>query len=298
MSESTSRTTQIVILSGMSGAGKTAALRCFEDLGYFCVDNLPPPLIGTFVELCERAGPDHSRVALVIDARTRDFLQRFAPAYERLRGPDRSVELLFFDAEDSALQQRFSETRRPHPLAGEGGVLDGIHAERERLAAVRRLADRVIDTSSFTVHELRHFLVDRYGDESGRALNITVVSFGYRNGLPENADLVFDVRFLPNPYYVPELRDLTGLDKPVREYVESRRESREFLRRLEQLLRYLIPQYGREGKTYLTLAMGCTAGRHRSTVIAARVVEMLEEMGYQVSLSHRDLPEVEVDASA
>lgn len=257
---------------------------------------MPPPLIEPFVELCERAGPEHARVALVVDARTRDFLTRFEHVLSSLRRRGRATEILFFDADDGVLQQRFSETRRPHPLAGEGGVLDGIREERERLEPVRRLADRVIDTTNFTVHELRDFIEERYAGEGDRELRITVVSFGYRNGLPDNADLVFDVRFLPNPYYVPELRDLTGLDKPVRLFVESRSESREFLQRLERLLRFLIPEYVREGKTYLTVALGCTAGQHRSAAIAVRVGELLEGRGYKVSVSHRDLPKVEVDA--
>lgn len=287
---------EIVVLSGMSGAGKTAALHCFEDLGYFCVDNMPPPLIEPFVELCERAGPEHSRVALVVDARTRDFLARLEHVLSSLRQRGRATEVLFFDAAADVLQQRFSETRRPHPLAGEGGVVDGIEVERERLEPVRKLADRVIDTTSFTVHDLRDFIEERYAGEGDRELKITVVSFGYRNGLPQNADLVFDLRFLPNPHYIPELRELTGLDKPVRLFVESRAESREFLERLEQLLRFLMPEYVREGKTYLTVAFGCTAGRHRSAAIATRVGEMLEGLGHEVSVSHRDLPKVEVDA--
>lgn len=279
----------LVVISGMSGSGKSTALRCFEDLGHYCVDNLPPPLIPTFVDLC-RAASGIDRAALVVDVRTRDFLQRFAPIWEQLRRQERGrVRLLFLDADDSVLLQRFSETRRPHPLATSGTLKDGVKAERELLGPVRELADDVVDTSQFNVHGLRDFLGERFGDTEDGGLTVQVVSFAYRNGLVENADLVFDVRFLPNPHYDPELRPLTGLDKPVREFIESRPETQEFLQRTGELLRFLLPHYEREGKSYLTLAFGCTGGRHRSVAVAARVAAALQEHGYPASVSHADL---------
>lgn len=281
--------TSIVFLSGLSGSGKSAALNCLEDLGYYCVDNLPPPLIDTFVDLCDRAGTV-SRLALVVDVRTRAFLDEFDRVFQALRGRRPGVQLVFLDADDAVLQQRFSETRRPHPLAAQGDVADGIRRERERLEPIRRLADRVIDTSRFTPHELREFITAQLGPGGDRQLNLTVTSFGFRNGLPENADLVFDVRFLSNPNYVPELKPLTGMDNAVREYVESQPETRGFMDRLCDLLDFLVPRYTREGRAYLTIAFGCTGGQHRSVATAWRVARHLEDQGHRVSVTHRDLP--------
>jgi UPF0042 nucleotide-binding protein len=280
------------VLSGLSGAGKSAALSCLEDLGYYCVDNLPPPLIETLIDLFDRAVPSLQSAALVVDVRSRAFLDQFAEIFSSIRARRGAVQLIFLDAEDAVLQQRFSETRRPHPLAGSEteGVAEGIRRERERLAPIRQLADRVIDTSHFSERDLRSFLTAQLGGEREDGLNISVMSFGYRAGLPSNADLVFDVRFLPNPHYVPELKDLTGMDNAVAEFVESHRETGDFLLLLQELLGFLIPQYGDEGKTYLTLAFGCTGGQHRSVAIAQRVTSFLEEQGYRVSLIHRDLP--------
>lgn len=281
--------TSIVFLSGLSGSGKSAALNCLEDLGYYCVDNLPPPLLDTFVDLCDRAGTV-SRLALVVDVRTRAFLDEFDRVFQALRGRRPGVQLVFLDADDAVLQQRFSETRRPHPLAAQGDVADGIRRERERLEPIRRLADRVIDTSRFTPHELREFITAQLGPGGDRQLNLTVTSFGFRNGLPENADLVFDVRFLSNPNYVPELKPLTGMDNAVREYVESQPETRGFMDRLCDLLDFLVPRYTREGRAYLTIAFGCTGGQHRSVATAWRVARHLEDQGHRVSVTHRDLP--------
>lgn len=280
---------QLVVISGLSGSGKSSALKCFEDLGYYCVDNLPPPLIPTFVDLCHRAGPRLKLVALVVDARTREFLEQFVPIWNQIKGSSTRARLLFFDADDNVLMQRFSETRRPHPLAPRGALDEGIAAERKLLEPVREAADDLVDTSTFSVRTLREMLSRRFGPGGGEGLNIAVASFAYRNGILDNADLVFDVRFLPNPHYVTELRPRTGLDKPVREFVESRTETREFLQHLERLLRFLIPQYAREGKTYLTLAFGCTGGRHRSVAIASMVAERLRELGYDATETHVDL---------
>ena len=284
-----SRPASLVVVSGLAGAGKSAALNSLEDLGYYCVDNLPLALMSKFADLCETAGGTVDRAALVIDARTHGLLDKFAQAYEELQARVESVELAFFDAEDAVLQQRYSETRRPHPLAGDGDVLTGIRRERELLEPIRNLATRVIDTSNFTPHDLREFLFELYGSASDEGAAIRVVSFAFRSGLPKNADFVFDVRFLPNPNYVPELKPLSGMDKPVSQYVESQPETREFLNHVKDLLHFVVPRLGGERRAYLTLAFGCTGGRHRSVAIAARVAQDLEGMGYGVTLVHRDL---------
>ncbi len=292
-----SPSTSLVVLSGLSGAGKSAALNSLEDIGYYCVDNLPPALMETFADLCERTD-SVERAALVIDVRTYG-LEEFAAAYEVLRGRYDAVELLFLDADDAILQQRYSETRRPHPMAVDGDMLAGIGREREMLMGVRELASRVIDTSNFSSHDLRGFIFEEYGGGADRQAIIRVVSFAFRSGLPKNADVVFDVRFLPNPNYVTDLKRLTGMDKPVRQYVESRPETGEFLGHLEGLLRFLIPRLRSAGRAYLTLAFGCTGGRHRSVAIASRVARDLETNGYDVFLIHRDLPSgPELPASA
>ncbi len=283
-------TPNVVVISGASGAGKSSALKCFEDLDYYCVDNLPPRLIPVVIDLCKRAAPSVERVALAIDARTGGFLNEFGPVWQQVRERDPSARLLFFDADEDVLVQRFSETRRPHPVAPQGGVAEGIAAEREILAPVRALADQTIDTSTFNVHELRDFLLERFAvDATG--LRITVASFGFSRGLPDNADLVFDVRFLPNPHYDPELRPMTGLDTPVRTFVESRGDTGEFLEHVEPLLEFLIPRYLAEGKSYLTIAFGCTGGRHRSVALAEMVGERLTERGHTVKVAHYHLRE-------
>ena len=284
-----SRPASLVVVSGLAGAGKSAALNSLEDLGYYCVDNLPSPLMSKFADLCEKAGATVDRAALVVDARTHGVLDKFAQAYEELQARVESVELAFLDAEDAVLQQRYSETRRPHPLAGDGDILAGIRRERELLEPIRSLATRVIDTSNFTPHDLRKYLFELYGSASDERAAIRVVSFAFRSGLPRNADFVFDVRFLPNPNYVPELKPLSGIDKPVSQYVESRPETREYLNHVEGLLRFVVPRLGGERRAYLTLAFGCTGGRHRSVAIAARVAQDLEGMGYGVTLLHQDL---------
>jgi UPF0042 nucleotide-binding protein len=243
----------------------------------------------TFADLCDRSD-DVERAALVVDARTHGVLDKFSAVFEQLRGRDDDVDLVFLDAEDAVLQQRFSETRRPHPMAVDGDIAAGIARERELMAPIRSLATQVIDTSEFTPHELRDHIFKTYGHRANDHAAIRVVSFGFRGGLPKNADLVFDVRFVPNPNYIADLKDLTGMDNAVREYVESRPETAEFLNRTEELLRFLVPRLAGEGRAYLTLAFGCTGGRHRSVAIASRVAQDLRGMGYEVSLLHRDLP--------
>ncbi len=289
---------RVLIVTGMSGAGKTSALRAFEDIGYYCVDNLPPPLMESCVDLCHRAASSLPRLALAIDARTGVFLEQFGPAWAALKERSPRSVLLFFDAPDSVLVQRFSETRRPHPLAPTGSVGAGIEDERRVLLPLRGLADAVIDTGEFNVRSLREFLLKRFAADDAPSLNIAVTSFAYRNGVLPNADLVFDVRFLPNPHYDAELRPLTGLDDPVRSFVEGSTSTAEFLQHLERLLSFLLPRYGEEGKTYLTLAFGCTGGRHRSVAIAGMVAEQLRDRGYPTTLSHADLGKVSVRTAA
>jgi len=282
--------TSLVVVSGLGGAGKSAALRGLEDLGFYCVDNLPPVLIETFADLCSHAGHFVERVAIVVDARAHGGLEEFPAVYDRLQAHSASVELLFLDAEDEVLLRRFSETRRPQTFSVDGDVLEGVRRERRLLAPIRELADRVVDTSHFTPHDLRDFIFRLYGASTGELASVRVVSFGFRSGLPKNADMVFDVRFLPNPNYVAELKPLTGMDTAVSQYVESRPETREYLRHITGLLRFLVPRLGGEGRAYLTLAVGCTGGRHRSVAVAALIADVIREMGYDVSLSHRDLP--------
>lgn len=279
-----------VVVSGLSGSGKSHAIKSLEDLGFFCVDNLPPPLLPKFVELCAQAGMEISKVALGIDIREREFI-RDVPAFLRsLREAGHRLELLFLEASEEALIRRFRETRRPHPLGVEATVAEGIRLEREQLRALRDLADRVIDTTSLSVHQLRETLIGCYGlADRGRALSIVLVSFGYKFGIPNDADLLFDVRFLPNPYFVEGLRPFTGLEEAVREYVCRGSETGEFLKRVQELLRFLIPYYRREGKSYLTIGVGCTGGRHRSIVIVEALKEFLEREGHPVLLRHRDI---------
>ncbi|MGH7297204.1 MAG: RNase adapter RapZ [Polyangiaceae bacterium] len=295
----------VVVVTGLSGAGKSQALHALEDLGFFCVDNLPTALAPQAVALCERGGM--TRVALGIDVRVRAFLGEVGNVLQLLdAGGQRDVEVLFLDASDEKLLHRFSESRRPHPLASESGhegalaVLDGVRIERERLAPLRASATRVIDTTNTSVHELRRILVAHFGPASGGAPRMVtrIVSFGFKYGTPVDADLVLDVRFLDNPYFVPELKPLTGLDEPVARYVLSAPETQEFLRRTRALLEYVLPKYEREGKSYLTLAVGCTGGRHRSVTIAEALARDLSaSTGFPIGVLHRDTHRGDAHAS-
>ena len=279
----------LVIITGLSGAGKGSILRTFEDLGYYCVDNLPVSLIPIFADLTVKTGEERQRAALVVDIREGEALNNFPAVYERLRRT-LPATLVFVEASDSALGRRFSETRRPHPLAANLPVREAIRRERARLEAIRALADVLIDTTRFTPHELRQFVVEHFAEtDRQRGLLISLVSFGYRYGVPPDADLVFDVRFLPNPNFVPEYKPLTGKDRRVARYVASFPQTREFVSRISRLLAYLIPHYGREGKSYLTIAFGCTGGRHRSVAIAETLRRQLSARGQQAKVSHRDL---------
>jgi UPF0042 nucleotide-binding protein len=283
------RRADIVILTGLSGAGKSTAIKSFEDLGYYCVDNLPPVLLPRIVEVVSEARGDGARVALGVDIRGKEFLPALARVLDELRDGNNDVHVLFLDAADEALLRRFSETRRLHPLASRGGAKEAIRGERKILAPLRDMADVVIDTSQFTVHQLREAVVRRFGKEGAGGLQVSVVSFGYRYGLPGEADMVVDVRFLPNPFFVPSLKRHTGHDRKVRDYVLSGRTARSFLRRLSDMLHFLLPLYRKEGKAYFTIGVGCTGGRHRSVAVAEEIARILGKKEGAVLLAHRDL---------
>jgi len=282
--------TELVVITGMSGSGKASALKAFEDLGYYCVDNLPVDLIPRFAELALQSG-EIPRTALVVDVREGAQLERLPAILKSIRKmiPTRVV---FLEASDASLLRRFSETRRPHPLGKGTTVRASLGAERRHLREIRALADLVIDTSKFNVHELRAHLTDRFKQHSGsqQTLLVSCVSFGYKHGLPDDADLVFDVRFLPNPHFVPEFRALTGRDPRVAKYIRSFPQTQEFINRISDLLVYLLPHYIREGKSYLTISFGCTGGQHRSVMIAEDVSKRLRKAGYKVKVAHRDSP--------
>jgi len=282
---------ELVILTGLSGSGKTLAVRSFEDSGYFCVDNLPVTLIPVFAELSVSARQDIRRAALVIDVREGDLLREFPEVYRRLKaGPGRRVRLIFFEADDETLIRRFSETRRPHPLASGGGLEDGIRRERAILAPLRDLADLILDSSRFNVHELRRYIQEHLTPAtSAQAMVLTILSFGYKHGIPPESDLVFDTRFLPNPFFVPELRGRTGLDREVTDYLGATPDFGALRERLSSLLDFLIPHYMKEGKSYLTAAIGCTGGRHRSVALAEALAADLKARGYAVTAAHRDV---------
>src|SRR6202142_2500295 len=281
---------ELVIITGMSGSGKASALKAFEDLGYYCVDNLPVELIPRFAELALQSG-EIPRTALVVDVREGTQLEKL-PAI--LKSVKRTIptKVIFLEASDEALLRRYSETRRPHPLGTGTTVRASLGTERLRLRSIRKLADLVIDTSKFNVHELRAHLTDRFKGHSGshQTILVSCVSFGYKHGLPDDADLVFDVRFLPNPHFVPEFRALTGRDPRVAKYIRSFPQTKEFIHRISDLLIYLLPHYIREGKSYLTIGFGCTGGQHRSVMIAEDVNKRLRKAGYKVKVVHRDSP--------
>ena len=281
-------TRQLVILTGLSGSGKRSVLNTFEDLGYYCVDNLPVSLIPTFSELYEGDRGEVERAALLVDAREGAQIDLLPGIYRKLAS-ERAATLVFIEASDDALQRRFSETRRPHPLGPGVSIAEGIRQERRRMASIRRLADVIIDTTKFNVHELRQIVIDRFQNPGRSPLLVSVVSFGFRYGIPADADLVFDVRFLPNPHFVPRLRPFSGKDARVARYIRSFPQTGEFLRRIESLLVYLIPHYIREGKSYLTVALGCTGGRHRSVALAEVIRRSLQRKGYVAKVVHRDL---------
>lgn len=283
------RSPELVIITGMSGSGKASVLKAFEDLGYYCVDNLPIELIPRFAELTVRSR-DSRRTALVVDVREGAQLGKLP---EILKSVRRMIptKVVFLEASDAVLLRRFSETRRPHPLGTDSPVKSALKAERRHLGVIRRVADFVIDTSKFNVHELRAHINEVFHEQSPeKSILVSSVSFGFRNGVPEDADLVFDVRFLPNPHFVPEFRPLTGRHPRVAKYIRSFPQTQEFITRISDLLVYLLPHYIHEGKSYLTIAFGCTGGQHRSVMIAEEVGKHLRRAGYRVKILHRDSP--------
>lgn len=291
------QTLQLVIITGLSGAGKTQAVHAFEDMGYFCVDNLPPTLIPKFAELCLEG--QHSRVAVVVDIRGGEFFASTAQALEELDRMGVPYRILFLEADDDTLVRRFKETRRRHPLARDVRVVDAIAAERRLLEGLRGRAHAVIDTSGLNPHELRRAIFRRFADDQGGpSLTVNIVTFGFKHGLPADADLVFDVRFLPNPHYVPSLRDASGSDPRVRDYVLQWSVTRDFLKRLNQLIDFLVPQYLNEGRTQLTIAVGCTGGRHRSVVIGEQLARHLRARFPSVAVQHRDVEAGAIPAAA
>ena len=281
---------KLVVITGLSGAGKSHALKCFEDFGYFCIDNLPPALLPTFVELCHQQGDEIKNVALGIDIRERIFFADLAGILQQMRDLGHSVELLFFEARDAVLVRRFSESRRPHPVLPSLPILEGVRFERERLTELRRHADRIFDTSSLSVHELRNALMRHLGEETQvRKLTISLTTFGYKFGVPYDIDMLFDVRFLRNPFFVPELKPLSGEDLRVLRYVMDDSSAQAFLGQLKELFALLIPLFERERRSYLNVGIGCTGGCHRSVVIAKQLQESFVSAGHHVTLSHRDL---------
>jgi RNase adapter protein RapZ len=279
---------ELVIITGMSGSGKGSVLRVLEDLGYYSVDNLPVELIPTFAELV-RDSATIRRAALVFDVREGSGLSKFPAIYRRIKSSV-NTRLLFLEADDASLMRRFSETRRPHPLSGEQPIAESILREREMLAPIRALADLSISTSKFNVHDLRDFIRDKFqGAEDDSKILIYITSFGFRHGLPPDCDLVFDVRFLPNPNYIPKFKKLTGRNPGVARYIRSFPQTGEFMARITDLLVYLLPHYIREGKSYLTIGFGCTGGHHRSVMIADQIRKNLAAAGYLSKVSHRDI---------
>jgi UPF0042 nucleotide-binding protein len=281
---------QVVILTGVSGSGKSTALRALEDAGFYCVDNLPVVLLEKLLELSAHTAGEVSRIALVMDAREQRFLSDAPQAIEQVRQMGNDVQVLFLDASDESLVRRYSETRRRHPLAGEGGTVpDGIAAERRALAELKAIADEIIDTTTLNVHELKRLVTRRFAAGEGARLGVTLISFGFRFGIPTHADMVLDVRFLPNPFFIPELKPYPGTDPRVAGFVLGQPDAKAFLDRLTEMLGFLLPRYRAEGKSYLTIAVGCTGGKHRSVALSAALAERLEAGGQPVRLWHRDV---------
>ena len=279
-----------VVITGLSGAGKSYAIKCFEDMGFFCVDNLPTTLIPTFADLVARSAQTIDRVALGVDVREGQYLTHLLDTLAELRKRGHGVQVLFLEASEEALVRRYRESRRRHPLAPDGNVVEGIRAERKALSTMREVADRIVDTSALTVHQFKDLLLETYVTPRHRpGLSVSLVSFGFKHGVPFDADLVFDVRFLPNPHFVEGLRPLDGRDTRVREFILQHEESRELMRRLEDFLGFVLPAYQRERKAYLTVAVGCTGGRHRSVALVEELKTFMDRLGLDATVVHRDM---------
>lgn len=280
---------RIIIVTGMSGSGKTQACRCLEDLGYFCVDNLPPVFIPKFVELCSHASSHVTQVVFVVDTRSREFFDNLVQILEDMDKKNLDYEMLFMDASDDAIIRRYKETRRRHPMAPSSRISDGVAKERARLETVRGKATYLIDTSNLSKAELRDKIKLLFSKNESGSMSISVLSFGFKYGIPMDADIVLDVRFLPNPFYIENLRHKSGSVAEVAEYISEKPVTQEFLKRLNNLIEFLIPQYVKEGKSQLVIAVGCTGGMHRSVFIAKHIFDLISSNGYTVNLEHRDL---------
>lgn len=284
---------KFLIVTGMSGAGKTQAIRSLEDLGFYCVDNLPPTLITKFAEICFKTEGKIDKIAIVVDIRGRTFFDDLLGSLSILDKERYLYEVLYLEATDETLVKRYKESRRKHPLAPDGRIINGISIEKKKLKGIRERADKIINTSKLTNNELNEEITIAYGDEVqiDNPLLINVMSFGFKYGIPLDTDLVMDVRFIPNPYYISELKPFSGLDKPVKEYVLSKTETMEFLDKFIDMLKFLIPNYKIEGKRQLIVSIGCTGGRHRSVAIANKIYEILNHNGNNVTIDHRDINE-------
>lgn len=281
---------RIVIITGLSGSGKSTCVRVLEDEDFFCIDNLPVSLIPTFVELMEKSTDRVRDVALGMDIRDLESLRGYEQVFQEVRGAGHTVEVVFFDASDEVLIRRFSETRRRHPVSQGGSVPEGIRYEREHLAGLRRMASKIIDTSEFNIHQLKDTVISFIkGGAPPRDMTVHLQSFGFRYGIPLESDLLMDVRFLPNPYFVRELREFSGLDPMVREYVTDREETRRFLDKFTDMLEFLLPEYKREGKSYLTISTGCTGGKHRSVAVTEELRKFFADKNVIVKITHRDI---------
>jgi UPF0042 nucleotide-binding protein len=281
---------RVVIITGLSGSGKSTALRALEDIGFFCVDNLPVILLPKFLSITTSSSPEIKQVAMVMDLRERSFLDKYQRIFTGLKEKGYKIEILFLESSDDSLLHRFSETRRIHPLSERGLIMEGILMEREKLSSLKKMADKIIDTTSLNVHQLKDIVQSHFLPSSRqKKMVINVTSFGYRYGLPVDADLVFDVRFLPNPYFVENLKNYDGHNADVQDYVLQNKESKEFLKKILDLMNLLIPLYEKEGKVRLNIAMGCTGGKHRSVVMANKLDSYFSSMKYMVNLNHRDI---------
>jgi len=281
----------IMIISGLSGSGKSTAMKALEDSGFYCIDNMPAPLIPTFIELCQHSTRGLSKVAIVVDIRGKEFLEDFQKRIQDLREKGHDVKIIFLESSNDVLIRRYSETRRSHPVGKERGLSlpEAVKEERGEMAFLREIADEVIDTSDLTVHQLRDSIMERLMPSSTKRMKATLLSFGYSYGLPAEADIVMDVRLLPNPFFVRELRPLTGKDQEVKDYVLKQEETATFLQQFSEMIHYLIPLYEKEGKSYLTIAVGCTGGKHRSVVITEQLAAMVGQQGKEITVRHRDI---------